>query len=318
MSHDIVTIGEAMLRIWVPAGERLETAPAYRVAVAGAEANVAMAASRMGASAAWLSALPDNPLGRRAAREIAAHGVDVSGVHWTSEGRMGTYYVELSVPPRPITVVYDRADSAVSGMEPSMVDWPSVESARIAHISGITPALSPSCLRLSLEFVERARAAGALICVDVNYRRMLWEPAACREAVTDLAAEADLLIITAEDARDVFDLDGDADAVLDAITEVTTARRTVLTLGDSGAAWLGHGQRGTAPGYPAEAVDRIGAGDAFAAGALIGLLEDDLPAGVELGLAMAALKLGIYGDQLMVTRSEVEQLMQGHDREVSR
>jgi 2-dehydro-3-deoxygluconokinase len=318
MSHDIVTLGEAMLRMWVPAGERLEDSPAYRVAVAGAEANVAMAAARMGANTAWLSSLTDNPLGRRAAREIASHGVDVSHVHWSAAGRMGTYFVELSVPPRPITVVYDRAGSAASLMDAASVAWPVVEGARILHLSGITPALSPSCLRLSQELVERARAAGVRVSIDVNYRRMLWAPEECREALIDLASGADLLIVTAEDARDVLGLDGSSDAVLDGVRSLIPTDRTVLTVGDAGAHWDDRGSRGAAPGYPADALDRIGAGDAFAAGVLLGLLDDDLPSGIEMGLAMAALKLGIHGDQLTVSRAEVEQLMRGHDREVSR
>ena len=230
MKHDIVTVGEAMLRIWVPAGERLEDAPRYRVAVAGAEANVAMAAARMGASTAWLSSLPDNPLGSRAAREIASHGVDVSHVHWTAAGRMGTYYVELSVPPRPITVVYDRAGSAASSMDAAAIAWPVVESARVLHLSGITPALSPSCLQLSRDLVARARSAGVKVSIDANYRRMLWSPEECREALTGLAAGADLLIVTAEDARDVLGLEGSPNAVLDGIRDLIPADRTVLTI----------------------------------------------------------------------------------------
>ncbi len=319
MSHDIVGVGEAMLRIWVPAGERLEDAATYRVSVAGAEANVAMAAARMGARTAWLSALPDSPLGRRAAREIASHGVDVSRVRWTGEARMGTYYVELSVPPRPITVVYDRAGSAASLMGPADIDWDVVESARLVHISGITPALSPSCRDLSFEVVRRAAAAGALVALDVNFRRMLWSAGECRDVVAELGRGAGLVIATAEDARDVFGIDGPPEHVVDGLRDLTGAPRVVVTLGSAGAHWRGPEGRGAAAGYEdAGAVDRIGAGDAFAAGVLLGLLEDDLEGGVRRGLAMAALKLGIHGDQLTVTPAEVERLIAGHEREVSR
>jgi 2-dehydro-3-deoxygluconokinase len=319
VSHDIVGIGEAMLRIWVPAGERLEDAPSFRISVAGAEANVAMAASRMGARTAWLSSLPNNPLGRRAAREIASHGVDVSGVHWVDGARMGTYYVELSVPPRPITVVYDRADSAASLMTASDVAWDVVESARVVHITGITPALSASCRELSLEVARRAAAAGALVSVDVNYRRMLWPPEDCRRVVAELARAAGLVIVTAEDARDVFGIDGSPEDVLDGITAETGCSRAVVTLGADGSHWRGPDGRGSAPGYSgAQVIDRIGAGDSFAAGVLLGLLSDDLAGGVRRGIAMSALKLGIYGDQMTLAPHEVEQLLAGHDREVSR
>lgn len=318
MSHDIVAVGEAMLRLWVPTGERLEDAPAFRVSVAGAEANVAMAAARMGARTAWLSALPSNALGRRAGREIAAHGVDVSHVRWTDEGRMGLYFIELSVPPRPITVLYDRAGSAAALMGPETVAWPAVENARLVHISGITPALSESTRELSLEVVGRAQAAGALVSLDVNYRHLLWEPRECRAVVTEMSRHADLLIATVEDARDVFGLDAPPQAVLQELSALTGTSRVVLTAGSDGAHWLDGDRQGSSPAYEASAIDRIGAGDAFAAGTLLGLLDGDLPAGVERGLAMAALKLGIHGDQLTVTPGEVDRVMQGSRREVSR
>jgi len=318
MSHDIVAVGEAMLRIWVPAGRRLEDAPSFEVTVAGAEANVAMAAARMGAGAAWLSALPDNPLGRRAAREISAHGVDVSGVRWVGGSRMGTYFVELSVPPRPINVVYDRAGSAAAAMDSGSIEWPILEDARIVQISGITPALSPSCRALSLEVVQRAAAAGATVVFDANYRRMLWPSEECRKTIEEMAPHIHLLIITAEDARDVLGLDGSPGETAAAIRASLGIDRIVVTAGVE-AHWVDGSDVGTALGYDdAGTVDRIGAGDAFTAGVLLGLLDDDLPGGIDRGMAMAALKLGIFGDQLTATPQEVAQLMEGHPREVSR
>lgn len=318
MSHEIVTVGEAMLRLWVPEGERLETAPSFHVTVAGAEANVAMAAARMGVRAAWLSALPDNALGRRAAREVAQHGVDVSHVRWTDTGRMGLYFVELSVSPRPISVLYDREHSAAASLAAPQIAWPVLEAAGVVHITGITPALSDSTRALSLEVVRRAKAAGAMVAIDVNYRHMLWSAEHCAQTVTAMAQHADLLIATVEDGRDVFGLDGSPQSTLQALREITGTNRIVLTAGGDGAHWLDGATSGSAAAYPAQAVDRIGAGDAFAAGALIGLLDGDLPAGIDRGLAMAALKLGIRGDQLTATREEVERVIEGRGREVSR
>jgi 2-dehydro-3-deoxygluconokinase len=319
MTHDIVAIGEAMLRLWVPAGRRLEDSPSIEISVAGAEANVAMAAARMGASTAWLSALPRNPLGRRASRDIAAHGVDVSHVQWVDGARMGTYYVELSVPPRPTAVVYDRAGSAAAEMTTDSISWPVVEGARIVHLSGITPALSPSCRALSREIVARAKAAGVIVSIDVNYRRMLWDPEQCREVVGSLCTSADLVVVTREDARDVFGVTGDPREVLAAMAGEFGVAHSVLTAGADGAYWSSGGETGHSPGYgDAATIDRIGAGDAMSAGILLGLLDGDLPRGVDLGVAMSALKLGIYGDQLTITPEEVERLMTGHGREISR
>ena len=318
MSYDIVTVGEAMLRLWVPAGERLETVAAFRVTVAGAEANVAIACARMGAHTAWLSALPDNALGRRAAREVARHGVDVAHVSWSDHDRMGLYFVELSVPPRPVAALYDRKHSAAAALTTADIAWPIVEGARIVHISGITPALSDATRALSLEVVQRCRGAGVLVSIDVNYRQNLWSVDECAETILAMASYGDLLIATAEDARDVFGLDGTPETVLRDLQGLTGTNRVVVTTGADGAHWRDGPTTGSAAAYPAEIVDRIGAGDAFAAGTLLGLLNDDLPAGIDCGLAMAALKLGIHGDQLNVTPSEVDQLIDGHNREISR
>ncbi len=319
MTHDIVGVGEAMLRLWVHAEARLENAPAFEVTVAGAEANVAIAAARFGARTAWLSILPNNSLGRRAAREIAAHGVDVSHVTWVDDARMGTYFVELGVAPRPTAVVYDRADSAASKLDVSSIDWDVVEGARIVHITGITAALSSSARDLALELVQRASAAGTFVSLDVNYRRKLWEPDECRQVIESMAGSCDLVVATSEDALDVFGIAGPPGAVCSDIASHLGAVHTVVTAGAGGAHWVSGGSVGHAPGYPdAETVDRIGAGDAFAAGVLLGVLDDDVPGGVERGVAMAALKLGAFGDQLTVGPDEVDRLMQGHGREVSR
>lgn len=314
MSYDVVTIGEAMLRFWARPGTRLETAKELEVSVAGAEANVAVALARMGSSVAFLSRLPDSPLGRRAAHEIAGHGVDVSHVQWAPEERMGTYYVELSAPPRPTSVIYDRTDSAASRMEVGDVAWDAVDQARIVHVSGITPALSASCREVVEAVAARARARS----VDVNYRTKLWPAERARPVLTELCRGAEIVIVTREDARDVFGLAGDPSDVLAGLETLTGARHVVLTLGAGGATWRSAGVEGAAPSHEAEVVDRVGAGDAFAAGVLLGWLEDDVADGVRRGLAMAALKLGIHGDQLTVDPSEVEAVMQGRDREISR
>lgn len=315
-----MTVGEAMLRLWVPPGERLEDAPAYRVTVAGAEANVAMAVARTGRRVAWLSRLPDSPLGRRAAREIAGHGVDVAHVVWDDTRRMGTYFVELSVPPRPVAVVYDRAGSAAAALAPADIAWDVVESATVVHLTGITAALSDGARAATFEVASRARAAGATVVVDVNYRSRLWPPDRAAAVTGELCRRATLVIVTHEDGCDLFDLSGTPSDVAAALRLRTGAEAVIVTAGGAGASWDTPAGADSAPGYRvAEAVDRIGAGDAFAAGVIIGLLGDGVAAGVRRGLAMAALKMGIYGDQLVVTQPEVDALLSADpEREVRR
>lgn len=318
MKYDLLTLGEALLRLWVEPGTRLENAHQLRLDVAGAEANVAVAAARMGRSVAWLSRLPDTMLGRRVARELASQGVDVTHVRWSSEERMGVYFVELSVPPRSIRIVYDRRYSAASAMTAADVSPSLIESARILHLTGITPALSDTCRDTAFEAARRARAESTVVSFDVNYRPGLWPAHEARPVLVELCSLADLVIVTEEDARDVFRLSGEPSEVLAALSGLTDAAHLVLTQGGRGASWLSNGQLGTAPGYRVEALDRIGAGDAFAAGVLLGLLDGDVGSGVERGLAMAALAMGIFGDQFRFEPAEVEALTKGGEREVSR
>jgi 2-dehydro-3-deoxygluconokinase len=126
---------------------------------------------------------------------------------------MGTYFVELAAPPRPVSVVYDRAGSAAAGLSPDDLPAGLVESARVVHLTGITPALSDGCRRLGLEAAERARAGKCRLTVDINYRAKLWSPEDARDCMTELAAGADLVVLTREDARDVLGIDGEPAAV---------------------------------------------------------------------------------------------------------
>src|SRR4029434_8330184 len=139
--HDLVSIGEVMLRLSIPSPARLETARQLDVQIGGAEANVAATCARLGLRAAWLSALPDNPWGIRIRREVRGHGVDCGYVRTIGDTRVGLYFLEFGTPPRPIRVLYDRRDSAFARLTPEAIDWEIVRRARCVHVSGITPAL---------------------------------------------------------------------------------------------------------------------------------------------------------------------------------
>ncbi len=227
---------------------------------------------------------------------------------------MGTYYVELATAPRPTRVIYDRAGSAAADMGIDDVAWDAVEAARIVHVSGITPALSDSCL----EVVEEVRRRAAAVSLDVNFRTKLWSAQRAGAVLGELCRDAEIVIATREDARDVFGLTGEPAEVVADLAQLTGARHLVVTLGAEGAVWRSDSGGGAAGGYDADVVDRVGAGDAFAAGVLLGWLGGDVGDGVRRGLAMAALKLGIHGDQLTVDAAEVDAVMRGGDREVSR
>jgi 2-dehydro-3-deoxygluconokinase len=314
----LVTLGEAMLRLWAPRGQRLEDAATLHVSVAGAEANVAIAAARMGIRTVWMSRVPDSPLGRRVLSEIGRHGVDVSHVRTVQSGRLGTFFVEAGVPPRPGDIVYDRAGSAASELSVDDLAWDVIQAASIVHLTGITPALSPQCRETTFVVAQRARAAGVKVSVDVNYRAKLWAPAEAATVLDELCRLADIVIVNDEDARDVFGIAGDAPSVLDQLAARFGVTDVVLSHGPRGASWRSKGVNGQLPAMDTEVVDRLGAGDAFAGGVLVGALEGDLGKGVAYGAVMAAVKLGLQGDQLRTSRAEVERLLTGDRRTVTR
>ncbi len=308
---EVVTLGETMLRLSPPAHGRLEHADLLELHVGGAESNVAVALARLGRRTAWVSALPDTPLGRRVAGAVAAAGVDVSGVRYTTDGRVGLYFVEFGAAPRATEVFYDRTASSCAqcvGFDAAML-----AGARFAVLSGITVGLSSHAREVGLAFARAARASGAEVVVDVNYRARLWSPAAAREATAALLREADVVVCSARDATTLFGVaEGDdrAAAVELATGFAPRARLVWLTCAERGSVAVERGGAVTAqPAVVATVVDRFGAGDAFVAG-----IVDSLLAGLTVADALsfaarlAALKCTVAGDQSLASRAEVNAL----------
>lgn len=299
-----------MLRLSVSEGERLERAERLDVWPGGAESNVAVAVARMGFRAGWISRLPASPLGRRIERAIHAGGVDTSRVIWTDDGRVGTYFIEYAPPPRRIEVVYDRRDSAAAQMTPEEIPWEYLLDTRLLHLTGITPGLSSSCLAVMAEVCDRARRAGLTLSIDVNYRAKLWTASEAAEALLPLLRKATLVICGEADAAALFGIQGEPEDVLRELQRLAGSPLAVLTIGERGALALDGDRRLLAqPAVPATIVDRIGAGDAFSAGVLCGLLEGSLETGLRYGAAMGAHKLTTFGDMLCATRAEIMELL---------
>jgi 2-dehydro-3-deoxygluconokinase len=154
--------------------------------------------------------------------------------------------------------------------------------------------------------------------LDVNYRAKLWGVEEARSCLGTLASGADLLLVGREDARDIFGLEGDPKAILSDLVEHTGAHNVIVTLGSDGAAFYSPDRSGLVPGVSVTVVDRLGAGDAFAAGVIDGFLASDLERGVRYGTAMGSLALGMNGDQLLTTKAEIEEVLGGSDRAVDR
>ncbi len=306
---DLITLGESMLRLSPPAGSALERALQLNVHVAGAESNVAISAQRMGLSAGWISRLPDNPLGKLVTTTLASQGVDVSRVIWAAQGRVGTYYVELASRPRANRVIYDRAGSAVTFMTPAEVDWDYVSSSKLIHLSGITPALSPSCADVIRQAVELGHSHQIPVSFDVNYRAKLWSPEQARTVLEPLLKGIHILRAGADEARTIFGLSGDSEQIVRALAARFGAAITVVTDGPNPALAFDGRTLYDKTCHPVEIIDEIGAGDAFMAGFLVGYLERGVAYGLEFGQALAALKLTYAGDLPWCTRGEVEALI---------
>lgn len=314
----VVGIGEAMIRLAPPAGESLESAPALAVQVGGAEANVCVALARLGTPAAWISRLPATPLGRRIAEAVRAAGVDDTGIMWAAEGTAGVMFLEPAAPPRPGEVFYYRRHSAFAAIAADHVAWSLLDGARVVHLTGITPALGERPREVVARAIAEARARQLLISFDVNYRATLWQPAAAREILTPLLTGLDIVFVNDRDARGVFEARGDAEAVARSLRDRLRCRVLVLTCGEAGAVAADAETVVQQSAFRAEVVDRVGRGDAFAAGFLYGYLARGTGNGLRYGAALAALKQTYTGDFCRATLREVEALLRGEEHGLRR
>ncbi len=328
MPYDVVTFGEAMVRLSPPGFRRIEQTPSLDVFVGGAELNTAADLARLGHSAAWVSRLTRNPLGRLIANHARAVGVATDQIVWTDEDRVGVYYLEFGAAPRASSVLYDRKDAAIARIKPGVVNWPAVfTGARWFHVTGITPALSPSAAETTREALQAARAQGVPTSIDLNYRAKLWSEAEAGRWMSDFMASCDVLITTEEDTQRVFRITGkDYEDVAAQVARRFPVKTVAITLRENPLVWKNtwtamawsDGKTYRARSYEVEIVDRLGAGDSFAAGLIHGLLEGDLQKALDYGVAVSALKHSIPGDFAWVTREEVEALLKGGGMRISR
>lgn len=307
----LVTFGETMLRLSPNTGERLETATELNFRTAGAESNVAIAASNLGVDTMWTSKLPDSPLGRRVTREIRSHGVETA-VTWTDQGRQGTYYIEQGGEPRGTNVIYDRTDAAIrTATSTELGGEIDLSAIDVLYTSGITPALSEQLEKTTSTLLEQAQSEGVTTVFDLNYRSKLWSLEDARLVCSSLLERTNIAIIAARDARAVLEIQGDDESTLRDLTTRYETDVTVLTQGDNGAIALDeNGIIHDQPAFPAETRDPIGTGDAFVGGFLAEYLENkSVPDALEYGAATAALKRTIAGDLAVVTPEAVNRVI---------
>ena len=335
----VITLGEIMLRLKSPQAERLFQSPLLEATFGGGEANVAVSLALFGLEAAFVTVLPGNAVGDAAIAELRRHGVDTSRVVRSGK-RLGIYFLEAGTNQRPSVVIYDRDNSGMAQAGPATFDWESVfEGAAWFHISGITPALSQSTADLSLQAVREAKARGITVSCDYNYRAKLWNYGKkAPDVMRELVRHVDVGIANEEDCQLSLGITAGNDPG-EQLTrgELNVARyeqlcRNVfaafpnlkyqaITLRESHSAshngWsacLFDGRQFfVSTKYDlTHIVDRVGAGDSFAAGLIYGLAtgmgEDEA---LNFAVAASALKHTIPGDLNLVTRGEVRRLLAG-------
>jgi 2-dehydro-3-deoxygluconokinase len=330
----VVTFGEIMLRLSPPGFERLLQSPTLSATFGGAEANVAVSLAHWGFESVYVTRVPSHAIGEAVVRALRAEGVRTDTILRGGE-RLGIYFAESGASQRPSTLVYDRAHSAITDIDPAALDWAQLmRGATWFHVSGITAALGPKPARCVADALAAARAANVTTSFDLNFRRKLWSPSEAQATLRSLMRNVNLVIANEEDLQSAlgFDVAGvdvntgrvNTAAYLDVIRQVyelgptlvaITLRESISASDNGWSAIVG----GTAlpevlesQRYDIRIVDRIGAGDAFAAGLIYGIASGQTPLeALPFAVAAGALKQTIPGDFNRVSVEEVERLARG-------
>jgi len=306
---DVTTIGEGQLRYSVPAGVRLAEVDRLDVHVTGTELNVVCLLSRLGWRTGWTSGLPDSPLGQRVMRALQLAGVDGTAVSHSPNQRLATYYVEFAHPPRSSQVYYDRANTAFTNLTSADIDWNYLLDTRLLHISGLTVPLSDTVQTILREALERAKVNNIPVSFDMNYRSRLWTPEAAAVGARPFVEACDMLFFPIRDAKTMFGFAGSDEEVIAQLGDMGAARYITVSRGANGLLGWDRHQFYAVPARETVVLDRIGAGDSMVAGVLHGYLQGDFAKGLRYGVLTAALALSYYGDQIVVSAPELEQLL---------
>jgi 2-dehydro-3-deoxygluconokinase len=292
---DMVTLGESMVLMNPLTNGPLQYVYYFSKHVAGAESNVAIGVRRLGFKSGWISRVGNDEFGKYILSFIRGQGVDVSQVKVDAEAPTGVFFKERRGFGLE-RVYYYRQGSAASKLSPEDLDPDYIGRSRILHLTGITPALSDSCRAATLKAVEIARRAGVKVILDPNLRLKLWSAEEARQFLLPLLEQVDAVLPNQEEAKLLTGCDEIEEACRD------LARRgcslVVTKVGAKGALLYVNGEVELVPGYRVpRVVDTVGAGDAFAAGFIAGLLAGlDPVAAVRQGNLLGALAVGVEGD----------------------
>jgi 2-dehydro-3-deoxygluconokinase len=337
MTARVVTFGEIMLRLSPPSFKRFIQARSFDVIYGGGEANVAISLANFGINVDYITRIPENEIGEACIQYLRQYGVNTDKII-RSGARLGIYFLEVGASTRASKVLYDRANSAISTSEVGMFDWNKIfEGAEWFHLTGITPAISQNLADICLEAVKVAKSKGLIVSCDLNYRSKLWNyRKKAKDVMSELIRNCDIAIGNEEDADKVFGIKAPETDIVsgkidpqrykyvaeELMKKFPNLKKVAITLRGSISAshntWSGvlyDGERlYIAPQYDiTHIVDRVGGGDAFAAGLIYGFLtyKEDIQQIVNFAVAASCLKHTIVGDFNLVSIDEVIKLMGG-------
>lgn len=334
-NKNIVLFGEIMLRLKPFGKERFFQSPNFEAVFGGSEANVSVSLAIFGKKTRFITALPLNPIGLAAKRALNYYGVDVLGPE--KEGRLGLYFLEDGACQRPSQVIYDREGSRFALSGPQEYDWDEYfKDSTWFHVSGVSPAVSENAMQSVLMAVEKAKKAELTVSVDLNYRKKLWKYGKTAQDVMHLIAKnVDVLIANEEDiqkclgfsvknyttiSETYFHLCNEVKKAFPNIKTVAVTLRQSYSADRNGWFAVLSGEHGfyESMHYDIEnIVERVGAGDSFAAGLIYGLSEypsskEGEQKVLDFAVAASCLKHSVAGDFNLATKNEVELLMNGN------
>ncbi|PWG04556.1 sugar kinase [Polaribacter aquimarinus] len=325
MPKKLITFGEVMMRLSPPGYEKFSQASSLELVYGGGEANVAISCAYLGMKAAHVTRFPDNTLGKAATQFLRRHWLSTEHVVY-GDSMMGKYFLEKGAVHRPSEVIYEREGSAFSMIEPSMINWEDVlKDADWFHWTGITPAISDGAAQCCLDAIKTANKLGITVSGDINSRDNMWKYGkTMQEVIPDLVEHSDVVITSSRGIREMFDIGKIEDSfkslakqlieVYPKIKKVVKKTRRTLSASHhqiQGKIYNGKEYIKSDMLNITHIIDRVGTGDAFAAGLIYGLLHYKDEEAIEFASAACALKHTIPGDVNMVSLENVESLMQG-------
>lgn len=336
MSHKVITFGEIMLRLSTPGFNRFVQSQNFDATYGGGEANVAVSLANYGIESAFVTKLPAHEIGQSAVNHLRKFGVNTSFIARGGE-RIGIYFLESGASQRASKVIYDRAGSAVAGIKENEIDWDKVfENCEWFHWTGITPAIGENTRNELKRALTAAKRNNVKISCDLNFRKKMWTSEEAQAAMKPLMEYVDVCIANEEDAEkslgekpentDINNAELSEESyfkIATVLKEKYNFETVAITLRESFSAsrngWsaiLLDNKDCTVPyrskRYDIQIVDRVGGGDSFAAGLIFGLMNyKNTKDSLEFAVAASCLKQTIPGDFNLVSKEEVEKLMNG-------